>query len=171
MWRKVAVSSAAVVAVAFPTVSVAPVASAKPVATVENGAVVVAPAAPARLKIARCTTANRAVTLTAKASKVIKGRTYGLEATRTVNICTTRTNATRVYLWSLVLKPVNGAVKVSASAGTTTKVVRNGVTTLTTPLTAKARFLFTTYRVTGTLKTVVDRYGKVTSQVVNVRQV
>lgn len=170
-----ATATAVLVAFGLPTASAGPVtgppSTSARAAAPENGAAVVVPAAPAKLKRARCTASNRTVGVTAKASKKIKGRVYGVEATRTLSLCTTTKNKTKVYATALALKPVNGLVKVTVTAGATTQAVRNGVTTVTTPLAAKGKFLFTTYRVTGTLRTVVDRYGKVTSQVLNIERV
>lgn len=163
-------AAAVVTAFGIPAAS-GPAAATAARASVENGTAVTAPAAPSRLKPAKCVAANRSVGLTASASKKIKGSTYGVKATRVLTLCTTKKNQTKVYGAMISLEPVNGLVKVKVSAGTTTRVVSGGVTTLTTPLTAKGTFFFTTYRVVGTLRTVVDGSGKVTSQIVKVKRV
>lgn len=171
VWKKAALTTTIVLAVGVPPASAAPASAGPARAAAENGTPVTVPAASAAQKRAACTAANRTVALTAAARKTIKGRVYGVEATRTLSLCTTKKNRTRVYATELSLKPINGMVKVSVTAGATSQVVRNGVTTVTTPLTAKAKFLFKTYRVTGTLRTVVDRAGRVRSQVLNVQRV
>ncbi|MET3961759.1 hypothetical protein ABIE44_001693 [Marmoricola sp. OAE513] len=138
----------------------------------ENGTAVASLAAGPTQKLKKCTAGNRVVTVAPTAAKKVGGQRYVVGASTRIKLCTTKKNVTTVYSWTQTAKVVaTGRAKVTVSSGSTKKTVSGGVTTLTTPLTAKAKWLFISVKVTGTLLTKIDKVGKVTSQIVNVKKV
>lgn len=136
-----------------------------------SGAAVSSPSATTLQKLRTCLAANRKVVTVATASKKIAGHRYGVSARSTLSLCTTTTNRTTVFATRLSLTPTTGGVaRVKVESGTTTRSTSAGVTTLRTPLRARAKWLFTTYRVTATLVTTVNSRGKVTSQITQVKR-
>lgn len=134
-------------------------------ASAEASATTVAGATPAKLKLAKCTAPNRTVNLTSKATKTYRGKAYGVEATRQIKMCTTKKNVTTVYSSTLWIKAISGgSAKVTVSAGSTTKSISKGVTTVKTPVACKAKaFLVATHHANGIHTTTVTGKGIVRS--------
>ncbi|MCZ4498725.1 MAG: hypothetical protein JWQ74_1278 [Marmoricola sp.] len=129
-------------------------------------ATTVAAATPTKLKVARCTAANRTVRLTSVVTKKYLGRAYGAEVTRTVALCTTKKNVTTVYSSTLVVKPIAGGLSnVKVTVGSTSRRIVKGITTYRTPVSGKGRLLFVSHKVSGVLTTTVNGKGAVRSWV------
>jgi hypothetical protein len=138
----------------------------------DSGTTVSSSSATTGQKILKCKLANRQVTVVATAVKSLAGQHYGVAATTTVALCTTKENLTRVYATHLSLKGISGSLaKVNVTVGATRRTSTAALTTLTTPVSAWAHWLFLTYHVTGTLRTTIDARGKVVSQIVGIKQV